>query len=202
MKVQIVLFPGYDELDAIAPYEVLQNAARGGADVQTELVTLDGAEETTAGHDLRVRTTGRLDLNARPDLLLVPGGSYITRAPQGAWAEAQRGELPAAIAALHQVGTVVAAVCTGTMLLAAAGLTRGRPATTHRAALDDLRASGAEVVDARVVDDGDILTSGGVTSGLDLTLWLVERFFGPQTAWAVEQGLEYERRGVVWRRPA
>lgn len=202
MKVQIVLYPGYDELDAIAPYEVLRNAAREGADIQTELVTLGGAEETVAGHDLRVRTTGRLDPNARPDLLLVPGGSYVSRAPQGAWAEAQRGELPAAIAALHQAGTIIAAVCTGTMLPAAVGLTRGRPATTHHAALDDLRASGAEVVDARVVDDGDLITTGGVTSGLDLALWIVERFFGPQVALAVEQTMEYERRGTVWRRPA
>ncbi len=202
MKVQIVLFPGYDELDVIAPYEVLRNAARAGADVQTELVTLDGAEETTAGHDLRVRTKGCLDRDARPDLLLVPGGGYAARAPQGAWAEAQRGELPAAIAALHKAGTIIAAVCTGTMLLAATGLTKGRPATTHHAALDDLRASGAEVVEARVVDDGDVITSGGVTSGLDLALWIVERFFGSQVALAVERTMEHERRGTVWRRPA
>jgi len=66
-----------------------------------------------------------------------------------------------------------------------------------------LRASdllGAEVYDARVVDDGDVITSAGVTSGLDLALWLVERFAGPALAHAVERRLEYERRGVVWRR--
>lgn len=202
MKVQIVLYPGYDEIDAIAPYEVLRNAAEAGADVQTELVTLDGAEEITATHDLRVRAGGRLDLGVRPDLLLVPGGSYVSRAPQGAWAEAQRGELPVAIAAFHQAGTTIAAVCTGTMLLAAGGLTRGRPATTHHHALHDLRESGAEIVSARVVDDGDIITAGGITSGLDLALWIVERFFGSQIALAVEQTMEYERRGTVWRRPA
>ncbi|MBV9849587.1 MAG: hypothetical protein JO250_07855 [Armatimonadetes bacterium] len=66
--------------------------------------------------------------------------------------------------------------------------------------MEDLRASGTNVVQARVVDDGNILTAGGVTSGLDLALWLVERFCGPALALAVEQNLEYERRGVVWRR--
>jgi transcriptional regulator GlxA family with amidase domain len=86
------------------------------------------------------------------------------------------------------------------MLLAAAGLTKERPATTHHLAREGLRAQGAEVYDARVVDDGDVLTSAGVTSGLDLALWLVERFASPALAHAVERRLEYERRGVVWRR--
>jgi transcriptional regulator GlxA family with amidase domain len=102
---------------------------------------------------------------------------------------------------LHEEGTILAAICTGSMLLAAAGLLRGRPATTHHGALEDLRTAGAEVIRARVVDDGDIVTAGGVTSGLDLALWLVERFAGPQLAVAVEQRLEYERRGTVWHRP-
>ena len=88
------------------------------------------------------------------------------------------------------------------MLLAAAGLLEGRPATTHHTALADLRAAGADVVEARVVDDGDVVTAGGVTSGLDLVLWLVERHFGPALAVAAERELEYERRGTVWRRAA
>ena len=102
---------------------------------------------------------------------------------------------------MHRSGTTIAAVCTGTMLVAEAGLLKGRPAITHHAAIADLRAVGAEVLKARVVDDGDVITAGGVTSGLDLTLWLLERFFDPQTAHEVEKELEYERRGVVWRRP-
>lgn len=68
------------------------------------------------------------------------------------------------------------------MLLAASGLTAGRRATTHRFAIEDLRASGAEIVDARFVDDGDLVTAGGVTAGLDLSLHLVERFAGPEIA--------------------
>ncbi len=167
MKVEIVLFEGFDELDAIVPFEVLRNAALiDGADIEVKLVTLDGAEEVTAAHGLRVRPDGRL--GERPDVLIVPGGGWNNHAPQGAWAEFQRGELPAAIARLHQAGATVAAVCTGGMLVAAGGLTKGRPAVTHHLALEELRDTGAEVVEARIVDDGDLVTAGGVTSGLDL----------------------------------
>jgi transcriptional regulator GlxA family with amidase domain len=84
------------------------------------------------------------------------------------------------------------------MLLAAAGLLDGRPAITHHSAIADLDAAGATIVHARVVDDGDVVTAGGVTSGLDLALHLVERHFGAPTALAAERELEYERRGTVW----
>jgi transcriptional regulator GlxA family with amidase domain len=85
------------------------------------------------------------------------------------------------------------------MLVAAAGLLEGRPAITHHSAIDDLRAAGAEVIHARVVDAGDVITAGGVTSGLDLALHLVERDHGSAAALAAERELEYERRGIVWR---
>ncbi|GAA3388029.1 DJ-1/PfpI family protein [Streptomyces roseoviridis] len=88
-------------------------------------------------------------------------------------------------------------MCTGTLLLSAAGLTAGRRCTTHHIALDDLRAQGGRVVGGRVVDDGDLVTCGGVTSGVDLGIWLVERFFGADTALFAEEVLEYERRGIV-----
>lgn len=200
MKVQIVIFNGFDEVDAITPFEVLQTAATAGADIQVELVTLDDAEEITAAHGLRVRPHARLSLDAETDVLIVPGGNWNNRAPQGTWAEVQRGEIPKAISHLHQSGTLVAGVCTGAMLMAAAGLLAGRPAVTHHLAIEDLRRAGAEIVQARVVDDGDIITAGGVTSGLDLALWLVERCVNAQTAQEVERQMEYERRGTVWRR--
>lgn len=199
MKMQIVIFNGFDELDAIAPFEVLQNAAAAGADVQVELITLDGSKDIVAAHGLHIQPDARLDFENQPDLLIVPGGGWITRSQQGAWAEAQRGELPAALARLHQEGTIIAAVCTGSMLVAKAGLIQDRPATTHHGALGELRACGTKVSNARVVDDGDLITAGGVTSGLDLALWVVERFFGAQIALAVENELQYERRGIVWR---
>jgi transcriptional regulator GlxA family with amidase domain len=200
MNVQIVIFDGFDELDAIAPHEVWHMASELKPEVEVQLVTLDGAKEITAANGLRVRAEGRLGAK-RPDILVVPGGGWISRSPAGAWAEAQRGTLPAEIAQLHRDRVTMASVCTGAMLLAAAGLLKNRPATTHHGAVDELAAMGAQVIRARVVDDGDIITAGGITSGLDLTLWLVERFLGSQTAHAIEESLEYERRGTVWRKP-
>lgn len=198
MDITIVLFDGVDELDAVAPYEVFENAAAAGAPATTTLCTLDGADAVTASHGLRMGSDARLgDLS--PDLALVPGGRWNARGETGAWAEAERGDLPRALAGLAESGVTLAGVCTGGMLLSRAGLTEGRPATTHAGALDDLRESGAEVVDARVVDDGDLLTAGGVTSGLDLAFHIVEREFGADVANAVAERMEYEPRGPVHR---
>jgi transcriptional regulator GlxA family with amidase domain len=199
VRAEILIFDGFDELDAIGPLEVLRNAARlDGVDLEVRLVTLDEVDEVVAAHGTKVRPDGRP--GEQPDLLVVPGGGWNARSPRGARAEAEREELPRAIARLHAGGTTVAGVCTGVMLLAAARLTGGRPAVTHHGALAELKATGTEIVEARVVDDGDLITSGGVTSGLDLALWIVERYFGARAALAVEAGMEYERRGVVWRR--
>ena len=199
MKMQIVIFDGFDELDAIAPFEILKNAAAVGADLQVELMTVDDAEEVTAGHGLRIRPTASFTRDAKVDVLIVPGGNWGNRTAQGTWAEVQKGKIPEVISHLHQSGTLIAGVCTGAMLIAAGGLLKGRPAITHHQAIEDLRGTGAEIVQARVVDDGDIITAGGVTSGFDLTLWLVERCFDAQIAQKLEVMMEYERRGTVWR---
>ena len=199
MNVQIVIFDGFDELDAIAPHEVWRMAKELKPEVEVQLVTLEGAKEITAANGLRVRAEGKLGAK-RPNLIVVPGGGWIGCSPAGARAEAQRGALPAEIAKFHGDGVVMASVCTGAMLLATAGLLKNRPATTHHGALEELAAMGAQVIRARVVDDGDIITAGGITSGLDLSLWLVERFLGPQTAHKLEESLEYERRGTVWKK--
>lgn len=197
MEVAVLIFEGFDELDAIGPYEVLRNASLG-ADLRVRLLTLEPADEVTGSHGLRVRPDGALD-GTSVDLVVVPGGGWNDRAEKGAWGEAQRGALPEVVARLHESGATVASVCTGGMLLASAGLLRDRPATTHHRALDELRESGAEVVDARVVDDGDLVTAGGVTSGIDLALWLVEREWGADLAKKIEAEMEYERRGGVHR---
>jgi transcriptional regulator GlxA family with amidase domain len=190
-QVQILIYDGFDELDAIAPFEIL---AAAGFTVQ--LVTLDPAGSIRTSHGMSIIPDGAL--GEAPELLVVPGGSWVSRAPAGAWAEVQRGTLPAEIAGRHAAGSVIAGVCTGVMLLAAGGLLRGRPAVTHRSALDALRESGAEVhEDARVVDDGDILTAGGVTSALDLALHIVARERGADLAAAGAQRIEYEPRGPV-----
>jgi transcriptional regulator GlxA family with amidase domain len=200
MLIQIVLFEGFDELDAIAPFEVLSMASKRLTGWRIEFVTTDCAASVRAANGLVVQLDGaRLDAANRPDVLLVPGGGWADRTPQGARAEVERGAIPAAIADCHQAGSVIASVCTGAMLVAAAGLLKGRPAVTHHLAENDLRAAGAEVVSARVVDDGSIVSAGGITSGLDLALWLVERFGGADLAREIETRLEYERRGTVWR---
>ncbi|HEV2812855.1 MAG TPA: DJ-1/PfpI family protein [Solirubrobacteraceae bacterium] len=200
MRIEIVLYDGFDELDAIGPFEVLRNAQTVVEDLDVVLVGAQGAGEVTASHGLRVAVDGGLTGGA--DLVLVPGGGWNDRAPQGARAEAERGELPRRLVELHDGGARVGSVCTGGMLLAAAGLTKGRPATTHHGALDDLRASGAEVIDARVVDDGDVITAGGVTSGIDLALYLVEREWGERLADGIAREMEFERDRRVWRREA
>ena len=86
------------------------------------------------------------------------------------------------------------------MILSAAGLTRGRAATTHAVAREDLRAAGAELVDARVVDDGDLVTAAGVTAGIDLALWLTERLASPELARRIAINMEYQPQGPVHRR--
>jgi transcriptional regulator GlxA family with amidase domain len=197
MKIQILIYDGFDELDAIAPFEVLHAATTLGADLQVEMVTLDGAEMVTAQHGLRVGATGTFD--EATDIVLIPGGGWNARTPQGARTEAERGTIPQALARLHGQGKTLASVCTGAMLIATAGLLNGRHAITHHQAIEDLRASGALVINARVVDDGEIISAGGVTSGLDLALWLVERYYGPEMALSIEERLEYQRRGTVWR---
>lgn len=198
MEVVILIFDGVDELDAIGPSEVLANAARS-ADLRVRLLTLEPSEEVTGNHGLRIRPDGWLARDEEIDLLIVPGGSWNDRAESGAWAEAQRGRLPRTVARLYSGGTTVASVCTGAMLLSAAGVLRGRPSTTHHRALDELREQGAEIADARVVDDGDIVTAGGVTSGIDLALWLVEREWGAGLAGKIATEMEYERRGDVFQ---
>jgi transcriptional regulator GlxA family with amidase domain len=191
MATEILLFDGFDELDAFGPFEVLSN---GG--FAPRFVTLGGAESVTASHGARLLVDG--PLGDSPALLVVPGGGWGDRAPHGAWAEAERGDLPAAIAARHRGGSTIASVCTGAMLLAAGGLLTGRPAVTHHVALDDLEAAGADVKrDARVVDDGDILTAAGVTSGIDLALWLVERERGAEAADKVAREIEHTRSEVL-----
>ncbi|UPW02090.1 DJ-1/PfpI family protein [Halorussus gelatinilyticus] len=197
-EIAVVVYDGFDELDAVAPYEVFSNAAARGCDIDVSLRTLDAAESVTASHGLRVEVDGRL-ADADPDLVVVPGGGWNDRADESAWAETQRGDLPRELADLRERGVELAAVCTGGMLLAEAGVLDGRPAVTHASALDDLEATDAEVVDARVVDDGEVLTAGGVTSGLDLALHLVARLCGDEVADDVATTIEYEPRGEVYR---
>ena len=152
-------------------------------------VALVGVREpglVVGGHGLRLGVTETL---GGPDAVIVPGGGWGDRAPKGAWQLANDGYLPERLKEVAEGCQWVASVCTGAMLLAAADLTTGRPATTHHVAHEELRASGADLkADARVVDDGNLLTCGGVMSGMDLALWIVERELGPDVARKVSAG--------------
>lgn len=190
---EVVCFDGFDELDAIGPYEVLENGALAGASVETRIVTLERTDVVRASHGLRVDPDGTL---GDPDLLVVPGGGW-TADDGGVRRVVEDGTLADRVADLHANGTTVVSVCTGAMVLASAGLLEDRPAITHHDAVDDL-AEHARVIDARVVDDGDVVTAGGVTAGIDLALWLLEREFDETIADRVAREMEHERRGEVY----
>ncbi|MET4924308.1 DJ-1/PfpI family protein [Streptomyces sp. PSRA5] len=220
MHTQIVLFDGFDPLDAIAPYEVLYagGVASEGA-VSVELVSAEGPREVVSGTGgLALRATAALDPR-RADLIVVPGASgrvgehgEVPDHGVGAGEWRQDEFIPVLLGrtlttglpvllkrAMDDPRTTVATVCGGSLVLAMSGLLEGRHATTHHLGLEMLDATGAHMVRARVVDDGDLVTGAGVTSGLDLALYLLEREVGPRIAHAVEELFAHERRGTVWR---
>jgi putative intracellular protease/amidase len=183
MNVVFVIFDGLTALDAVGPYEVLAR--------------LPGARVTFAGPRRGVVRTddGALGLSADValdevkacDLLVVPGG-FGTRA-------LQRDEaLLAALRALDATTRITASVCTGALVLAAAGLLRGRRATTHWAWRDRLAELGAVPVAERVVRDGKYASSAGVSAGIDLALSLAVELAGTKAASAIQLGIEYDPR--------
>jgi uncharacterized protein (DUF427 family)/putative intracellular protease/amidase len=187
--IDIVLFDGVDELDAVGPLEVLRGAAAHGADLTVRLVTRALPLEVTGNHGLRMKADAVYSLGQ--DILLVPGGGWVARSETGAWGEAERGDWLPILKEAADAGVVMAGVCTGVMLLARAGVIGARPATTHHLARADLEAAGVRIVDQRVVDAGGLVTAGGVTSGIDLGLHLVERLVGPEAAEEQAARLEY-----------
>jgi transcriptional regulator GlxA family with amidase domain len=209
MLAQIVLFDGFDPLDVIAPYEVLGagGVVADGA-LEVELASAEGERDVPSGiGPLSLRATARLEPR-RADLIVVPGAAG--RLPDEG--EPREDSIPVILGrtldtglpallkeALDRPGLTVATVCGGAMVLAMAGLIEGRPATTHHLGLDALEATGTVAIDARVVDDGDLVSGAGVTSGLDLGLYLLERELGPRIAHSVEKLFAHERRGTVWR---
>lgn len=186
MKVDIAVFDGMDELDAVGPLEVLRRAA---FDVQ--LVTVEPVSAVRCANGLQIVPDGVPREDAR--IVIFPGGGWNARAGAGVRAEVDGRRWVPVIEAAKARDAILASVCTGAMILASAGALIRRRATTHHGALDDLEASGAIVLNERVVDDGDRITAGGVTSGIDLGLWLVERFAGAQHAERIAEALEYPR---------
>lgn len=207
MLAQIVLFEGFDPLDVIGPFEVLSAGADAlGDGLDVRLVGLKESGIITSGTGgLTLTATHVLDPEA-PGMVIIPGASGRVNGDP----DTER-TIPVILAGLADTAlpglmrqafaapeTIVATVCGGGLALGMAGLLEGRTAVTHTMGNDVLEATGTTVVRARVVDDGDLISAGGVTSGLDLGLYLLEREFGPRIAHAVEQLFEYERRGTVW----
>jgi len=195
-SVAILAFDGVDELDVVGPFEVFARVAQKLPGVTVSIASVNGERELVGAYGLRFQTDG--PLRHSPDLLIIPGGGWVAQASRGVRAEIARGDLPRQIAQAHASEVRIASVCTGAMAVAASGILGNRSATTHRGAMGDLRSSGATIVDAHVVDDGAISSSGGVTHGIDLALWLVERFFGADLSESIATTLEYQRTASIW----
>ncbi len=181
MKIVVVLFDRLTALDAIGPYEVLQR--------------LPGGDLVFAAHEPGEKRTetGRLGLMAdvaladvpEPDVIIVPGG-FGTRAvaehrPTLDW-----------LRHAHEHSTFTTSVCTGSLVLGAAGLLDGLEATTHWAEMDTLASYGAIPTQRRVVEQGRIITAAGVSSGIDMALTVMAKLAGDDMARAIQLGIEYD----------
>lgn len=186
-KIGILLFDEVEELDFVGPLEVFGIAGRLGIDCQTVLI---GAEpgEIECRYGLRVRPQTRMAEAPRLDLLIVPGGP-------GARGRAREDQALRAFILTHT--GPVASVCTGALILASAGLLEGRKATTHRSAIELLQTyPGVDVQeDVRIVFDGPVATSGGISAGIDLALALVARLWDVDLARSVAHRLEWDGAG-------
>ncbi|MHB8324507.1 MAG: ACT domain-containing protein [Candidatus Dormibacteria bacterium] len=190
MRAEILIFDGGDDLDVASAHEVLTRAVHLGAALSVRLVVLPGRGRRVVTAHGSTREAHE-ELSGAADLLIVPRGGWAKRTSADLRSEIGVGDLPQAVLAAHAAGAMVASVGTGVMALAASGALPARRATTHHATVNDLARAGAVVVSKRVVDDGDLVTSGGVTAGLDLSLHLVVRCFGEGLAAQIATGLEY-----------
>lgn len=180
MRIAIPLFDDLTALDAIGPYEILSR--------------LPGAQVTFVGAEARpyVTDNGMLRLHAdatlgdvpAPDVLCVPGGVGVLHELEG--------PIVPWIREAHVSSTWTTSVCTGSLLLGAAGVLAGLRATTHWLSLERLREFGAEPTGERVVEQGRVVTAAGVSSGLDMALVLATRIAGPDVAQAIQLALEYD----------
>ncbi len=181
MKIAILIYDGLTALDAVGPYEVLSRLP--GAEL-TFVAEEPGPKRTDNGRLALVADVSLSELSA-PDLLLVPGG-------YGQVDLMQDGPLHEWLRAAHERSTWTTSVCTGSLILAAAGILEGVAATSHWLALDELGALGARVTPERVVFDGKIVTSAGVSAGIDMALALAIKIAGEQVAQMIQLGIEYD----------
>jgi transcriptional regulator GlxA family with amidase domain len=187
--IGILLFDGVEELDAIGPWEVLSYWTREYPDDGYRVITMsDSLEPVTCAKGMRVLP----DLpvaDAPPfEVLIYPGGRgtrpHLVDEARLQWVREQRSRVP-----------LMASVCTGSLVYAAAGILRDRPATTHWSALDELARLDPTIEvrpDVRFVEDGDVITSAGISAGIDMALRLVERLSTTERAREVRRGIQYD----------
>jgi transcriptional regulator GlxA family with amidase domain len=180
MDIAIPLYDRFTALDAVGPYEVLWRMP--GARVQWI-----GAQARPYSTDrgLKLIAEATFDDVPAPDVVVVPGGTG-TRDALG------DERLVEWIRAAHATSTWTTSVCTGALLLGAAGILDGLRATTHWAYMDDLARYGAEATSGRVVRQGKVITSAGVSSGIDMALTLAAQIAGDDVAQAIQLRIEYD----------
>jgi putative intracellular protease/amidase len=181
MDIAIVLYEGFTALDAIGPYEVLAQLP----DAAIRFVSYEKGPVRADTGALTVLATHAFDEVKRADILLVPGGPGSDNAEQDA----------AVLDFVRRIDATTrwtTSVCSGSLVLGAAGLLRGLRATSHWMVLDRLRPYGAEPTEERVVEQGKIVTAAGVSSGIDMALRLVQRIAGDDFAQGIQLGIEYD----------
>jgi putative intracellular protease/amidase len=181
MKIAIVLYDRFTALDAIGPYEVLSRLP--GAEVT--FVAREAGPVRTDNGMLTVLAERGLEELRRPDILLVPGGP-------GEVAERAGGPVLEWLQEADATSTWTTSVCTGSLILAAAGLLEGIRATSHWMAMDELARLGALPVSERVVFAGKLVTAAGVSAGIDMALTLAAQIAGEEVAQAIQLGIEYD----------
>ncbi|SFO38120.1 MULTISPECIES: DJ-1/PfpI family protein [Actinomadura] len=182
MQIAIALFPKVTILDALGPYQFFSAVP----DAEVVVCAAQRGRLADAKGRLHIDVDHVFEDVPNPDVLLVPGGN-ITR-------EMARQGDPVIdwIRSTHEHTTYTTSVCTGSLLLGAAGLLQGKKATTHWLAYDELRKYGAEPTEQRVVFQGKIVTGAGVSAGIDLALEVIARLSGAETAQSAQLLLEYD----------
>jgi transcriptional regulator GlxA family with amidase domain len=181
MEIAILLFDRLTALDAIGPYEVLSRISNATIKFVAKEA---GAVRTDVG-SLALVADYALDQVPSPDIFVVPGGP-------GQTALMDDEEVSNWVRRANETSKWTTSVCTGSLVLGAAGLLKGLKATTHWLAYDALRSLGAEAVPERVVIEGKIITAAGVSAGIDMALTLVARECGDAIAQSIQLGIEYD----------
>jgi putative intracellular protease/amidase len=181
MDVAIPIFDRITALDAIGPYEVLSRLP----DARVHFVAVEPGPKRTENEMLALTADGALADLPHPDVIVVPGG-YGTRALM------RDEQVLAWVRAAHETSQWTTSVCTGALVLAAAGILDGLEATTHWTLLDKLGELGARAVSRRVVEQGKVITAAGVSSGIDMALTLAARIAGEDMARAIQLAIEYD----------